>query len=38
MKYLVEKKFLKDLQPLPKEVKKTVAIFFFACGSNQNFR
>ncbi|HEY5406297.1 MAG TPA: type II toxin-antitoxin system RelE/ParE family toxin [Ginsengibacter sp.] len=28
MKYLVEKKFLKDLQPLPKEVKNAVAIFF----------
>ncbi len=28
MKYLVEKKFLKDLQLLPKEVKKSVANFF----------
>lgn len=28
MKYIVKKKFLKDLQPLPKEVKKAVAKFF----------
>ena len=28
MKYIVKKKFLKDLQPLPKEVKKSVANFF----------
>jgi len=28
MEYLVKKKFLKDLHPLPKEVKKSVADFF----------
>ena len=28
MKYIVKKKFLKDLQPLPNQVRKSVADFF----------
>jgi mRNA interferase RelE/StbE len=37
MKYLVEKKFLKDLQLLPKEVKKSVADFFMHVQSINGF-
>lgn len=37
MKYLVEKKFLKDLQPLPKEVKKSVANFFMSVQEAKSF-
>jgi mRNA interferase RelE/StbE len=34
MEYLVEKNFLKDLQRLPKEVKKSVADFFHVQNIN----
>lgn len=37
MKYLVEKKFLKDLQPLPKDVKKSVEDFFMHVQEMKSF-
>ena len=37
MKYLVEKKFLKDLQPLPGQVKKSVADFFLHVHEIKSF-
>lgn len=37
MKYLVEKKFLKDLQPLSKELKKSVADFFLHVEKAKRF-
>ncbi len=37
MKYKVEKKFLKDLQPLPKGIKDAVANFFIHVEEVKSF-
>jgi mRNA interferase RelE/StbE len=38
MKYLVERKFLKDLQPLSKDIKKSGEDFFMSIEKANDFR